>query len=96
MKRKILNTALIGIIVLKIFINICRLIEWSLKYYYDIGAITSAFHNESDEDRSLCWYALDMIFDTINKDIIIDTIFLIIVLIISIIIIFGKSHKSDK
>lgn len=93
MKRKILNTALIGIIVLKIFINICRYIEWSLVYYYNICTLKDACHNES------CHEELTMIFDSIERDLIIDTIFLVVILIIGILIISGKSHikhKSDK
>lgn len=93
MKRKILNTALIGIIVLKIFINICRYIEWSLVYYYNICTLKDACHNES------CHEELTMIFDSIERDLIIDTIFLFVILIIGILIISGKSHikhKSDK
>lgn len=93
MKRKILNTALIGIIVLKIFINICRYIEWSLVYYYNICTLKDACHNES------CHEELTMIFDSIERDLIIDTIFIVVILIIGILIISGKSHikhKSDK
>lgn len=40
-----------------------------------------------------------MIFDSIERDLIIDTIFLVVILIIGILIISGKSHikhKSDK
>lgn len=90
MKRKILNTAFIGIITFKIFINICRYIEWSLVYYYNICTLKNACHNES------CQEELTMIFDSIDRDLIIDTIFLVLILIIGILIIFNKSHIKHK
>lgn len=90
MKRLILSIALLGIIIIKIFINICRYIEWSLVYYYNICTLKNACHNES------CHEELTMIFDSIDRDLIIDTIFLVVILIIGILIIFSKSHIKHK
>lgn len=76
--------------------NVFRWFCWAFLKSKDVGfwALECSLYNESEQDKELGLYALDMIFSGISTDLIINMILDIIILIICLFLLFCKSLKN--
>lgn len=96
MRRKILYILLILITCISWIHNIWRWLNWNILQWNDVGisALECSLQNESEQDMEFGYYALDMIFGGISIDLIINMIFDMLILVISLFLICGKSQKK--